>query len=206
MDETGFSRRERERLAHRSEILTTALKLFSSKGYHNVSMQEIARQAEFAVGTLYNFFKDKEDLYKALVLEQANKFHTELNRAIDSSVDEIEKIKNYIRAKGEVFAANVPMIRLYFAETRGASFNVKAGLDSEIRKSYGEFLHKLAAVFESGIRKKKFKEILDPYYMAVAIDSLTNAFLFLWLEDPQKHPYSKNVDTIIRLFFRQLEA
>ena len=55
-----------------------ALDLFSQKGYHNVSMQEIAEKAEFAIGTLYKFFQNKEDLYKALVLEQCDQFEEAL--------------------------------------------------------------------------------------------------------------------------------
>ena len=67
-------RRERENLRQRGEILDTALKLFSEKGYHNVSMQQIAKQAEFGVGTIYKFFSNKQDLYKILIMETAEKW------------------------------------------------------------------------------------------------------------------------------------
>ena len=204
MEDRKLSRREREKLRQRREILDTALDLFSEKGYHNVSMHEIAREADFAIGTLYKFFKNKEDLYKALIMEQAEEFHDVMNKAVDISDNEIEKIRNYVKVKGEVFMNNTSMIRLYFAETRGASFNIKAGLDADIRKMYDDFLHKLAEVFESGIKKKRFKRLLDPYYLAVALDSLTNAFLFLWLEDPKRHPYLKNVETIMGIFFNNV--
>jgi len=202
--EEKLSRKEREFLRHRQEILGTALDLFSEKGFHNVSMQEIAQKAEFAVGTMYKFFENKEDLYKALVLEQSDKFHSALTEAIEASDDEIEKLRNYVRAKGEVFAANVQMIRLYFAETRGASFNVKAGLDSEIRERYGHFLETLATIFASGMEKKRFKRIADPYQLAVALDSLCNAFLFLWLETPDRHPYPEDPDVILDILFKGL--
>jgi AcrR family transcriptional regulator len=204
MGDIKLPRREREKLRQRKEILDTALDLFSEKGYHNVSMHEIARGAEFAIGTLYKFFKNKEDLYKALIMEQAGEFHDVMNKAIDISDNEIGKIRNYVKVKGEVFMNNTSMIRLYFAETRGASFNIKTGLDADIRKMYDDFLHKLAEVFENGIKKKRFKKILDPYYLAVALDSLTNAFLFLWLEDPKRHPYLKNVETIMGIFFNNV--
>ena len=137
MEDKKLPRREREKLGQRQEMLAAALELFSEKGYHNVSMHEIAEKAEFAIGTLYKFFKNKEDLYKALILEQADRVHEALTKAIEEPEDEIEKLRNYVRAKGEIFRANVSMIRLYFAETRGASFNVMAGLDSEIRKRHG---------------------------------------------------------------------
>jgi len=96
------------------------------------------------------------------------------------------------------------MIRLYFAETRGASFNIMAGLDSEIREQHSDFLQKLAMVFESGIKKKIFKKIADPYYLAVSIESITNAFLFLWLEAPERHPYPEDPDLILNIILKGL--
>ena len=204
MEQKKLSRKEREYRRHRQEILQAALKLFSEKGFHNVSMNEIAQKAEFAVGTMYKFFENKEDLYKALVLEQADKFHNALSRAIEEPVNEIEKIRNYVKTKGEVFSANISVIRLYYAETRGASFNVKAGLDSEIQERYSHFLEMLASVFASGMEKKRFKKIADPYHLAMALDSLTNAFLFLWLEAPDRHRYPEDPDTILDILFKGL--
>jgi len=198
--------RESKRLAHRSEILKTALELFSEKGFHNVSMQEIAQKAEFAVGTLYNFFKDKESLYQALVLEQSEKFHIELNRVLDSDEDELIKIKNYIEAKEKLFSENAAMIRLYFTETQGVKVNVKAGLNCSLKGNYELFMQRLAAVFASAIAGHKIKPLLDPYYMAVALDSLTNSFLFLWLEDPERHPFSKNIEAVFNLFLERVKV
>jgi TetR/AcrR family transcriptional regulator len=204
MEEKGLTRREREKMARRNEIFAAALDLFSEKGYHNVSMHEIARKAEFAIGTLYKFFENKESLYKALVLEQVEKFHNALVQAIEEPGDEIEKLRNYVKAKSEVFTANVKMIRFYFSETRGASFNIKAGLDSEIREQYSNFLGMLASVFARGMEKKLFKKISDPYHLAVAIESFTNAFLFLWLEAPGRHPYPEDPDVILNILFKGL--
>ncbi len=204
MTDRKLSRRERERLRQRQEILTTALELFSEKGYHNVSMHEIAQKAEFAIGTLYKFFKNKEDLYKSLIKEQADKFHEALTKAIEEADDEIEKLRNYVKAKREVFAANISVIRLYFAETRGASFNIKAGLDKEIRKKYDKLMHALVSVFESGIKKKCFRKIAEPYHLAVAFDSICNAFLFLWLDEPENHFFPENPDAVLNILFKGL--
>jgi len=73
-------RREREKLRQRGEILEIALNLFAEKGFHGVSMHEVAGKAEFAIGTLYKFFQSKEDLYKALVLEQCAKIPLSFGR------------------------------------------------------------------------------------------------------------------------------
>jgi len=204
MTSGALSRKQREYIRHRNEILDAALRLFSEKGFHNVSMQEIASEAEFAIGTLYRFFDTKEDLYKSLVLRLAQSFHARLASVLDAQGDEIEKLRNYVQEKGNLFSENLTMIRLYFSEIRGASFNIKAGLDAELRKSHNTILKKLAKVFDDGISNNTFNKIADPYSLAVGFDSISNGFLFLWLESPKKHPYPEKIDIIMQMFFNQL--
>jgi len=204
MQTETLSRREREKVRQRQEMLEAALDLFSLKGFHSVSMQEIAERSEFAIGTLYKFFQNKEDLYKALVLERCERFEEAMTQAIEEPDDEVEKLRNYIRAKGERFRGNLTFIRLFLAERRGASFNIKAGLDEELRKRYYTFLQGLASVFESGIKSKKFKRIADPFSLAVALDSAIDGFLLLWLDTPEQHPYPEDPDAILDVFLKGL--
>src|SRR5512139_3075319 len=122
MEEQKLPRREREKLQQRREMLTAALDLFSQKGYHNVSMQEIAEKAEFAIGTLYKFFQSKEDLYKTMVLERCDDFEEAFGHAMAQSDDEAEKLRHYVRFRSERFRHNLPFVRLFLAESRGISF------------------------------------------------------------------------------------
>jgi TetR/AcrR family transcriptional regulator len=206
MKDENLPRREREKLRQRQEMLAAALDLFSQKGYHNVSMHEIALKAEFAIGTLYKFFKNKEDLYKALVLEQSDRFHDVLGRALEAPGDEIDILRSYLRAKGELFRANLPFIRLYIAESRGVGYNFKAGLTDDIRKRHYDFLERLALVFDSGIRKNRFRSVASPYQLAVALDTVVNAFLLLWIEAPERHPYLDSGNAVLDIFFGGLIA
>jgi len=199
MENKKLPRRERERLRHRTEILAVSLSLFSEKGYHNVSMHDIAEKAEFSIGTLYKFFKNKEYLYKALIIAKAEEYHRVLSDVLSKKNDVQTILKDYISAKAKIFADSVATLRLYFAETRGASFNIKAGLDQDIRKRYDKLVKQLTSVLERGIRSKVLRE-LDPYYISVALEGLTNSFLFCWLENPERHPYEANVPIITDMF------
>lgn len=204
MVDQKLPRREREKLRQRQEILAAALDLFSQKGYHNVSMQEIAAKAEFAIGTIYKFFQNKEDLYKTLVLERCDDFAAGLCRAMEQSEDEVEKLRHYVRFRSDRFRHNLPFVRLFLAESRGIGFNLKAGLDDEVRKRYYDILQRLASVFASGIDNQRFKRIADPYYLAVALDSVLDASLLLWLDTPERHPYPEDPDAILNIFFKGL--
>ena len=199
-----LTRREREWLRHRQEILDVALVLFSENGFSSVTMQHITERSEFSIGTLYNLFASKEDLYQTLIRELTKEFHQSILRAIDSGDDEVEKLRNYVRVKGTVFRDNLAVIRLYYRETSGLGFDIKAGLDDEIRTQYAQFMNILAKIFEDGIRKKKFRKIADPHLLATAVDSFTNAVLLGCLEDPDRRPYPEDPDILLSILFKGL--
>jgi hypothetical protein len=98
------------------------------------------------------------------------------------------------------------VIRLYFAEAQGTSFNLGVGFDSKIRTIQQAHLQALTAVFSAGMQRNRFKRIADPYFLAVALESITKAFLFLWLESPEQHPYPEDPDVILNIIFKGLVA
>jgi TetR/AcrR family transcriptional regulator len=204
MAEEKLPRRERERLRQRREVLAAALDLFSQKGYHNVSMQEIAEKAEFAIGTLYKFFQSKEELYKTIILERCDDFEEAFRRVMGESDDEVEKLRLYVWLRSERFRDNLPVVRLFLAESRGISFNLKSGLDGEVRSRYEDILQGLAAVFARGMEKQRFNRIAEPYFLAVALDSAIDASLLLWLDAPERHPFPETPEAILDIFFKGL--
>ena len=202
--EMKLSRREREKLRQRRDILTAALDLFARNGYHNVSMNEIAERAEFAVGTLYKFFPSKQDIYENIMTESADKFHRSLTTALREGGDEIEKLRNYVRANSLIFKEDASIIRLYHAETRGVNFNVNAGVDEAIRKQFKKLQQEVAEVFRQGIQKKIFNDIADPYHLAVSLSSIIHGFLILWLEEPENHTCPGDPDAVLNILFNNL--
>ena len=176
-------RRERENLRQRGEILDTALTLFSAKGYHNVSMQQIARQAEFGVGTIYKFFANKQDLYRILIMQTAEKWQSAVIHVLEQESNPFRTIQDYIAVQGELFFDNLPVVCLYYSEIKGAYFNVRSGFDQNLLKLRDERIKKLASVFEVGIKENIFRD-LDPYHMALALHGIIDAFFYRMMEDP----------------------
>ena len=60
-------RKKRERERRRQQIMVAAKNVFAQKGFNKATMEDIAKEAELSPGTLYLYFKNKEELYKALV-------------------------------------------------------------------------------------------------------------------------------------------
>ncbi|HVN97793.1 MAG TPA: TetR/AcrR family transcriptional regulator [Syntrophorhabdaceae bacterium] len=200
METKKISRREREKLSHRSQILGDALLLFTEKGYHNVSMHEIAAKAEFSIGTLYKYFKNKEDLYSALIIDKAEGFFQVIDEVF-SRKDSVENIiREYVAVKTGIIKDNLTIIRLLFTETRGIRFNDDTGFCKVLREIHQKEMKKVASLIAKGMRARTFRK-LDPHRLAVSLLGLMDGFMFNWLEDPDTHPYATNVSFIVELFF-----
>lgn len=87
------SRKKREREIRRKDIIDAAEMLFFNKGYENVSMHEIALEAEMARGTLYQYFKNKNDIYAAIAIRAAEILANMFQEVADDQTG-IEKIRS----------------------------------------------------------------------------------------------------------------
>jgi AcrR family transcriptional regulator len=63
------SRREREKAAHRREIMDAAVRVFARKGFAFSTLEDIAKEAEFSKGAIYLYFESKEDLLRAILVD-----------------------------------------------------------------------------------------------------------------------------------------
>src|SRR5208283_1382285 len=176
----NLSRRERLNLQQRDEILETALKLFSKKSYPNVSMHEIAREAEFGMGTIYKFFSSKDDLHKALIVQMAEKWHRTVLQVLEQERDPVRAIEKCIAIHRKLFFDNLPFVRLFY---NSAYIHVGPVSEPDLHRFRDEYLNKLASIFERGIKAKVFRDG-DPYHMALALYGIILTFLFRMNEDP----------------------
>lgn len=201
-EKTLSSRRERERQRHRTEIVDAAMRLFSEKGFHNVSMQEIAVEAEFATGTIYNFFESKEALYREIMDVVAQNVLSLVTPILEGPADEREKIAGFIGASIHVFGENAAAIRLFLRANQGPFSHIGTGHLSETATKVHETLQAmLRQVFAGGVQKGLFRPI-DPGVAALALDAALRAIVFSAAEDVQDSALEEKVAGIEELFFR----
>jgi len=63
--------KEQEKIARKKAILEAAMRMFSQKDYHDVTVDHIAEQVGLSKGTLYLYFKNKEDIFYSMIFEKA---------------------------------------------------------------------------------------------------------------------------------------
>ena len=78
-------RKEREREHRREEIIDAAQRVFFEKGLFAATMDEIAEMAELSKGTLYLYYKSKEDLYLAVTMRGMQVLQDMFQQVVDSN-------------------------------------------------------------------------------------------------------------------------
>jgi len=194
-----ISRKEREYLAHREEILSAAEKVFAAKGFFPTTMSEIAETAEFGTGTLYKYFKSKEDLYFTLIDEKTD----EINRLVKSELlqktSAIERIKKVLGLQLEFIERNRDFFRIYTSEGSRFEWTVKDELGKGIHEKMVTYIHILAEVMNQGIEGGEFRA-LNPMDLAHALVGIVNSYIFEWLISPQPYPLISKLDTVLEIF------
>ena len=175
MAETKLSRKQREHLEHKQEILETALKLFSERGFHTVSMQQIAEASEFAVGSLYNFFESKEALFEKLTESCSERIIGDLVAVLDGPGTEVERLTNFIRYLPKLMEEHAEFIKLYVSELGTRSAMLSKGRDKD--KFDAVLNSRLEQLLEAGIRKRIFRPV-DPTITAKSISSIMETLAF----------------------------
>lgn len=87
------SRRERERQERRAAILQAAQGLFYEKGFGATTMDEIAERSEHGKGTIYNYFKGKDDLYVSIIEEGFRELNVKMMEAVERKQGLEEKVR-----------------------------------------------------------------------------------------------------------------
>src|SRR3954468_12838594 len=72
-EEPGAGRREERKAQNRAKLLDAARKVFAEKGLGEATARDIVRETDLASGTFYNYFRDKEHAFRALLGEMAER-------------------------------------------------------------------------------------------------------------------------------------
>lgn len=174
-----LERKEREKLQRKNEIIDAAEQVFFTKGFVNSTMEEIASEAELSKGTLYLYFKNKEDLHFAInikALEILSEMLQEVVHQTKNGYDTIydmgrcyldfaKKYPNYFKSiayfesKKTKIDLNDPDIKHFFEELNPMNYFIEA-----IRK---------------GIKDKTIRNDIKPEVLAQTLWSQTTGMLQL---------------------------
>ena len=155
-------RRQREKEQRKTGIIDAAERLFFSRNYEDVSMDDIAREVELNKATIYLYFKNKETLFATIVLRGIRILKEKYTECMEKQVPGIVKVALMGQAYYQ-FSQEHPdylrMIHFYGSER----FSKENPYTAEIGKGYGTCRSILADAIQEGIDDGTIRADLDPF-------------------------------------------
>jgi AcrR family transcriptional regulator len=182
----------------RGQILRAALKRFANAGYAATSVQQIVGDARVSKPALYYHFRDKAELFKALVHEAHDEKFRLLREAAARGRNIREQLENILITLFDYVAKNRELMRISFATNFAAPGEVpeNLGYADKCERNF-EFVHSLIkAAQKNGELNKHF----DSHEMAFGIYGLTNLYLISHLMERNYRPDRRATKRIVELF------
>jgi AcrR family transcriptional regulator len=151
-------RKERERERRRQQIIVAAKKVFSEKGFNKATMDDIAGEAELSPGTLYLYFKNKEELYASLSLRILQYLHIRVEHVANmEDTGAEEKLDAMIEAMYDVYQFDpLVIINMFHLQSSETLKNLSPELLQEIKDLSRKSIGGMARIFEAGIEEGIF--------------------------------------------------
>ncbi|MBN2745884.1 MAG: TetR/AcrR family transcriptional regulator [Bacteroidales bacterium] len=121
-----IERKEREKMMRREAIMDSVISLYSRKGIENITMDDIATEAELSKGTLYLYFKSKEEIHWVITTRAIRLLSEKANQEIDPNDDAISNLKKIGNLFVDFFNQNkaVANMMLYFQGSDLSNLNL----------------------------------------------------------------------------------
>jgi len=148
-------RKERERERRRQQILVAAKRVFSAKGFARATIEDIAAEAELSPGTLYLYFKSKDELCASLSVRLLQYFVIRIDHlAKDVQLDTRDKIVSLKKALFDIYEFD-PLIfkNLITLRSTDTYDKVDPDLADQIEKLRFIAIEKIASIFRAGVEK-----------------------------------------------------
>ena len=156
-DRKPTSRREAKKALHRRRILETAQDVFFRDGFVDANLDEIARGAGVAKGTVYRYFDSKADLYVAVLAHGGDVFAERMRAAAEGAGDPADAIRRIARFYFSHWIRNDEYFAIFWAlENQEVIGELTPDAVKEVTSLWSECLRILADAVEDGVAKGAF--------------------------------------------------
>jgi len=184
----------------RDKILNVAATIFSKFGFHKTTVDEIARAAHKAKGSVYYHFKSKEELFQGVIDKEFQILRGELIKAIDSGNNAKEKLANYITVRMKTLNELTN-----FYDALKNDYLTYLGFIEEIRQRYdNEETILIKSILTGGVNNNEF-EINNVEIAAPAILTALKGLEIPFFIEDKYNEMETRLNELIRIMIRGME-
>ena len=177
------------------KILDAAVEAFAESGFYQCQVAKIARLAGVADGTIYLYFKSKEEILIRLFQERMGQFNADVRSRIDRSTDTYAKLKAIVEAHFSYMGQNRSMAVVTQLELRQPDTRIRTA----IREPVLEYFRLIEGVVQAGIENKEVAEVNVRAARQMIFGALDEAVTD-WVLAKNPRPLMGQAETLLELF------
>ncbi len=185
----------------RTRILTVARKTLASKPLKHVKMQDIARTSGLSVGGVYWYFKSKEEILSALLLQNAERNIILINRLIETNAPTTQRIQIIIEHLIDQ-VSNLSELYLMGAKYHAMLSHVPE-TQIVVDQIYAGYRKGLTTLIEQGISCGEFRPV-DARNVAITMIGAFEGLMLLWVTSPQSIHLKESTGFAVQLLLKGL--
>ncbi len=160
-----------KQIEKRDKIIEAAAQLFSGKNYHEVMMEDVAKLASIAKGTLYNYFESKEDLYFSIMVLRMQNLILSLKQKFNGVHNPVTSLHGFI-IHNFMFLLKY---KCFFLMLQKENLNASNNLCVELKQKRDELKQIVIDILKAGKNLKIFRQIDEDLFSDLIISSINTA-------------------------------
>jgi TetR/AcrR family fatty acid metabolism transcriptional regulator len=177
----------------REAILRAATKVFAESGYFNSKVADVARVAGVADGTVYLYFKSKEDILRSIFERGVGEMLAEARARISGLTDARERLREIARLHLESLSADRDLAIVFQVELRGST----KFMEEFSAAGFAEYLRLIRETFEEGQRAKVFRADLNAKIVAKVFFGALDEMATNWILSHRRYKLAPLADTAL---------
>jgi AcrR family transcriptional regulator len=175
-------RRKRERENRKSSILRAARRLFFENGFRTVTIDSIAKKSELSKGSIYLYFKSKEEIYTQILLNDIDKFQDHFNDLLQDAPTAADAIVQFSHIYVELFLNDRELFRILMTfMLHTSALKLPEEVNDRIIKSTNKNIKIIEDIFRYGIEQGEFNAKINIRLSRNALWGMLNGIISLHL-------------------------
>ena len=181
----------------REAILRAAIKVFAGKGYFNSKVADIAKEAGIADGTVYLYFKSKDEILHSFFDRAMEDFIAEGKKQLAEIEGAQAKLRRIAQLHLERLGADRDLAIVFQVELRGST----KFMQEFSAAGFGEYLDIIRETIADGQREGVFRTDLKPVVCAKILYGALDEMVTNWILSQKSYPLAPMADEVLKVFF-----
>jgi TetR/AcrR family fatty acid metabolism transcriptional regulator len=185
-----------DRTDKRDALLRAAIDTFAARGFFNAQVADVARAAGVAAGTVYLYFRSKDDLLISIFERTMKQAIADGRRSVDALADPVERLREIARLHLDRLGRDRALAVVFQVELRQSTKFMERFSSTQLR----EYLGIIRSVIADGQARRVFQSQVSPTLAAKLFFGALDEMATNWILSRRKYSLAAEADAIVDLF------